>query len=101
MVWMMLTGLIEQPAPSLTGQLRQLFGILKSFREKLLKSVHPTAWLVVLIPPLVAASYQLRLKSSGYGAIAGALRTYWRLETVPPWTGFILSLQRLPTARFH
>jgi hypothetical protein len=55
----------------------------------------------VLIPPFIAAAYQLWLRLAGYGSIAEALRTYWKLETVPPWTGFILFLQRLPTARFH
>ena len=61
----------------------------------------PTAWLAVLIPPFIEAAYQLWLRLAGYGSIAEALRTYWKLETVPPWTGFILFLQRLPTARFH
>ena len=101
LLWMMLTSLIEQPADSLTGQLRQIFDILLSSRGKLVTSVYPRAWLTVLIPPLFAAAYQFWLKVSGYGSIADALRTYWRLETVPPWTGFLLFLQRIPTARFH
>jgi hypothetical protein len=55
----------------------------------------------VLIPPVCAAAYQLWLRASGLGTIAGALRTYWRLETVPPWTGFLLFVRRIPIARFH
>lgn len=101
LLWMMLTSLIERPAASLSGQLRQLFEILRSSREKLVSTVHPATWLAAVIPLLVAAGYQLWLKLAGYGTIADALRTYWRLETVPPWTGFILFLQRIPTARFH
>lgn len=101
LLWMMLTSPVEQSVPSLTGQLRQVFEIFRSHREKLLRSVPPAAWLAIFIPPLVAAGYQLWLRLAGYGTIAGALRTYWRLETVPPWTGFVLFLQRLPTARFH
>lgn len=101
LLWMMLTSLLEQPAGSLTAQLRQTFNLLVAFREKLVRSVPPAAWLTVLIPPLFAAGYQLWLRVSGYGTMAEALRTYWRLETVAPWTGFILFLQRLPTARFH
>jgi hypothetical protein len=97
----MLTSQIEQPAATLTGQLRKVLEIFASSREKLVRSVHPLAWLAVLIPPLFAAAYQLWLKLSGYGTIAEALLTYWKLETVPPWTGFILFLQRLPTARYH
>ena len=101
LLWIMMTSLIKQPAVGLIGQLRQIFEILRSARERLMKAVHPTAWLAVLIPPLVAAAYQQWLRLAGYGSIADALRTYWKLETVPPWTGFLLFLQRLPTARFH
>jgi hypothetical protein len=101
LLWMMLISIVEQPAATLTGQLRQVFEVFRSSREKLVKRVHPAAWLAVLIPPLVAVSYQLWLRLAGYGTIAGALRTYWRLETVPPWTGFVLFLRRIPTARFH
>ena len=75
--------------------------MLRSSREKLVRGVHPAAWMVVLIPPLVATGYQLWLRLAGYGSIAEALRIYWKLETVPPWTGFLLFLQRIPTARFH
>src|SRR5215207_86272 len=62
LLWMMLTSLIEQPAPGSIGQLRQLFMIFRSAREKLLKAVHPAAWLAVLIPPFIAAAYQLWLR---------------------------------------
>ena len=101
MLWMMLTSLIEKPASTLTGQLGQVFKIFRSSREKLARSIHPAAWLTILIPPVFAATYQLWLRLAGYGSIPDALRTYWRLETVPPWTGFLLFLQRIPTARFH
>jgi hypothetical protein len=101
LVWMMLVSLVEQPAPTLMGQLQQVLEILRSSGEKLASRIFPAAWLAVLIPPLVAASYQIWLKLAGFGTIAAALRTYWRLETVAPWTGFILFLQRIPTARFH
>jgi Gpi18-like mannosyltransferase len=101
LLWIMLTSLIENPADRLVGQLRQIVSLFAPSRERLVKSVHPATWLCLLIPPLFAVAYQLWLKVSGYGTIADALRTYWRLETVPPWTGFILFLQRLPTARFH
>lgn len=101
MLWMMLMSLVEQPASSPIGQIRQIVEIFRSFREKLVKSVNRLAWLALLIPPLFAASYQVWLKLSGYGTISDALRTYWRLETVPPWTGFILFLQRLPSRHFN
>ena len=101
LLWMMLTSLIEQPAADSMGQLRQLFVIFRSSREKLLTAIQPAAWLAGLIPSLIAWAYQLWLRLAGYGSIAEALRTYWKLETVPPWTGFFLFLQRLPTARFH
>jgi hypothetical protein len=101
LVWMLLASLIDQPAAGLSGQLLQLGALLRSSRERLKRAVPAPAWLAILIPPAVAAGYQFWLKLTGYGTIAGALRTYWRLETVPPWTGFLLFLQRLPNARFH
>jgi hypothetical protein len=45
--------------------------------------------------------YQIWLESAGFGTIAGALQTYWKLQTVPPWTGFLLFLQRLPMRHFN
>lgn len=101
LLWMMLMSPIERPATSLMGQLRQLVELFRSAREKLVRAVQPAVWLAVLIPPLVAWGYQLWLRRAGFGTIADALRIYWKLETVPPWMGFILFLQRLPTARFH
>ena len=100
LLWIMLMSLIQQPASGLTGQLRQILGILKSFREKPVKTVNATSWLAMFIPPLVAIAYQLWLRAAGYGTITSALRSHWRLETVPPWTGFLLFLQRLSSSRF-
>jgi hypothetical protein len=101
LLWMMLISLVEQPAASLGGQLRQILEIIRSFPQKLVRSIRPAAWFAILIPPLFSAAHQLWLRLAGYGTIADALRTYWRLETVSPWTGFLLFLQRIPTAAFH
>ena len=101
LLWMMLISLVEQPAASLPGQLRQIVEIVRSFPQKLVRSVPPVAWFAILIPPLFSAMYQLWLKLAGYGTIPSALQAHWRLETVPPWTGFLLFLQRIPTAAFH
>jgi len=101
MLWMMLVSRMEKPSPNATGQIHQILSVLKSFREAPGKVINITNSLAILIPPVVALSYQLWLKSAGYGTIAGALRTHWRLETVPPWTGFLLFLQRLSSTRFR
>jgi len=101
LLWMMLLSLVEQPAASFGGQLRQNVESVRRFPQKQVRSVPPAAWFAILIPPLFSAVYQLWLKLAGYGTIPEALHTYWRLETVPPWTGFLLFLQRIPTAAFH
>lgn len=100
-LWMIFVSLVEQPVSGLTDQFRGIFETLRSSPEKLIRTVPPAAWLAVMLPAAVAAGYQLWLSAAGFGTIAGALRTYWRLETVSPWTGFLLFLQRITTARFH
>ena len=55
-----------------------------------------TTWLAALIPVLVSTSYQYWLSWSGYGTTIDAYRKFWHLETVPPWTGILIFLQRLP-----
>ncbi len=101
MIWMLLVSLLEQPSANPIWQVREVFSLFRTGLVKKLANLGMVPWLAVLIPPLVAAGYQAWLKSAGYGTIAGALRTYWRLETVAPWTGFILFLQRLPTRHFN
>jgi hypothetical protein len=101
LLWMMLVSLVESPSASPFRQVRQVLATLRASPARLIHSIHPLNWMTLFIPPLVAASYQSWLQAAGYGTISGALRTYWRLETVPPWTGFLLFLQRIPAAAFH
>jgi hypothetical protein len=101
LLWMMLMSLVQGPAGGPGGQLRQIAKLFRSSPGRLATVIHPAAWFVVLIPLSFSAAHQLWLKLAGLGTIAGALREHWRLETVPPWTGFLLFLQRIPTARFH
>ena len=101
LLWMMLASLVEHPGTDPISQIRQLFGLEKSPARTPWQNPGVGSWLAIFIPPLAAFGYQAWLKSSGLGTIAGALRTYWRLETVPPWTGFLLFLQRLPTRHFN
>jgi hypothetical protein len=98
--WMILFRQVEQPAPGMSGQLRQVLGVLWSLRPRRITPAGVSAGLAVLFPLAAAAGYQAWLKAAGLGTIAGALREYWRLETVPPWTGVLLFLQRLANARF-
>jgi hypothetical protein len=100
LLWMILIRQVEQPAPGIQGQLRQAFGLFPSFRRWKLTPAGVSAGLAVLLPLAAAAGYQAWLKAAGLGTIAGALREYWRLETVQPWTGVLLFLQRLTNARF-
>jgi len=101
LLWMMIMSYVEQPATDPFSQVRQALDVLKSLLRKRLNFSGMFSWLPILIPPLVAILYQAWLKSAGFGTISGALRTYWKLETVAPWTGFLLFLQRLPTRHFN
>ena len=99
--WMMVMSHVEQRAADPLSQIRQALEFAKSLLRKRLNIPGMFSWLSIIIPPMVAILYQTWLKSAGSGTISGALRTYWKLETVAPWTGFLLFLQRLPTRHFN
>jgi hypothetical protein len=101
LLWMMLMSYVEQPSTDPFSQVRQALDVLKSLLRKRLNFHGMFSWFPILIPPLVAILHQTWLKSAGFGTISGALHTYWKLETVAPWTGFLLFLQRLPTRHFN
>lgn len=101
MLWMMLASLIEKPGEKPVTQVRQILGLFTSTHRSRLRLIKASSWGALFIAPIFAAAYQAWLKLAGYGTIADALRTYWRLETVMPWTGFILFLQRIPNRHFN
>lgn len=100
LLWMILASMIRQPAQGLTGQIRQVIGLFfdNASRRSLLSNWAALA--AVAGPVLVSAGYQAWLRWAGLGTIPEALRQFWRLETVLPWEGFVLFLQRIPAARF-
>src|SRR6266496_4085261 len=98
---MMLSSLVEHPAPSLLMHIRQVVEVLKSLPQRVVHAVHKTIPLAVPIPLLFASGYEAWLKLSGYGTSTEALQNYWHLQTVPPWTGFIFFLQRLSSTHFN
>ncbi len=100
MLWMMLVDLVEKPALDPLVRVRQVGELFTRYREKLLRLDNKTVWLASLTPILAAMGYQAWLYLSGYGTITDALRKYWKLETVAPWTGLILFLQRLISFHF-
>lgn len=100
LLWMMLLSLVEQPAADPVSQVRQVLGVLQSFPRRREGFPGTSSWFPVLIPPLVVMLYPAWLKFSGYGTIANALGKYFGLVTVPPWTGFLQFLQRLPSRQF-
>jgi hypothetical protein len=101
LLWMMIMSRVERPAKDPFLQVRQALEVLKSLPRQRINIPGMFSWFSILIPPLIALLYQAWLKSAGFGTISGALRTYWKLETVTPWTGFLLFLQRLPTRHFN
>lgn len=101
MLWMMLASLVDPLDPHPFNQVRQVLGLFRSGQIRRLRAIPLASWLALLIPFVCAAAYQAWLKAAQLGTIAEALRVYWRLETVLPWTGFLLFLQRLPTRHFN
>jgi hypothetical protein len=101
MLWLILSSLLAKPAADPWQHVGQVLKLIRSFRNRIEPAVDKTAWLAIAIPILFSIGYQAWLKISGYGTITAALQKYWQLETVAPWTGFILFLQRIPTRHFN
>jgi hypothetical protein len=53
------------------------------------------AWLATLLPAVCLGLYLLWTRRIGPGAPYNILATYWGIQTVPPWEGFRLFLNRL------
>jgi hypothetical protein len=101
LVWLVLSSLIAKPSSDPWQQVGQVIKLIPAFRKRIGPAVDKTAWLAIPIPLLCSLGYQAWLKISGYGTITAALHKYWGLETVAPWTGFLLFLQRLSTRHFN
>jgi hypothetical protein len=95
LLWMMFASLLPNPSASSIQQIKQALGNLR-----FLRSLRPFQIFLAAVPALVAAGYQIWLKMVGLGTINGALIQHWNIETVTPWTGFYLFLQRLFTMKF-
>jgi hypothetical protein len=95
LLWMMFASLLPNPFTSSIQQIKQAGSNLR-----LLRSLRPFQIFLASVPALVAAGYQVWLKMHGLGTINGALIQHWNIETVAPWTGFYLFLQRLFTVKF-
>ena len=100
MLWLMLVSLLEKPSSTILGQLRQILALFTDFRRKIVASEYKLTWFATLIPIGASAAYQTWLYYSGLGTITVALKEYWHLETVMPWTGFLLFINRLFFTKF-
>jgi hypothetical protein len=99
-LWMGVITLVDLPAATAIGQVRQVLRLFKDLRSRFLVTMDKSIWLAVVVPVLVSVAFRAWLQLAGFGTIPEALRRYWKLETVMPWEGFILFLQRLSTARW-
>ncbi len=100
LLWMMLTSLIPNLETSLLAQVRQVWNLLVTNFKAVTQAGHKLTWLSALIPVFVAASYQAWLRASRLGSMTAALKAYWHIQTVAPWTGFWMFLQRLFTTHY-
>jgi hypothetical protein len=91
LLWLLFVSQLEAPARQPWAQIRQVWA---------LKPRPRLAWLAALMPLLAFAAYQLWLQVSGFGTVTTALNTYWKIQTVWPWEGVALFIQRLFTMRF-
>lgn len=90
LLWLMFSSLTPNLSKDPIQQLRQALSSLH-----LIKSLRLSWIALAATPVLTMLGYQAWLKLSGLGTVVGALSQYWRIETVAPWTGFYLFIQRL------
>jgi hypothetical protein len=95
LLWLMFSSLLPASSQNPLEQIKQGLNHLP-----LLKSLRLSWIFLAAIPVLVMLGYQTWLKLSGLGTVVGALNQYWRIQTVAPWTGFYLFLQRLFSLEF-
>ena len=96
LIWLVLSSRVPDLDKNPLKQIKQVLGNVAWTKS-------PRIYWTLLLsagPVLVAAGYQLWLKVSGFGSIDTTLSQYWKIETVAPWTGFYLFIQRLFTLKF-
>jgi hypothetical protein len=100
LLWMMLINLIQIPEKHPWQQIRQVGAFLKrSFKDRSFAFLYRFEWLALFMPVLTFAVYQTWMKLTGFASIDSALNTYWKIQTVLPWEGFFLFVQRLFTMK--
>jgi hypothetical protein len=88
LLWMFLVNCAEARNQKLGRQVREIW---KSAWVCLTRP----AWLWTLLPAAAIGIYLLAMRLSRHGAPSNVLETYWGIETVPPWEGVRLFLDRL------
>jgi hypothetical protein len=96
---MIVAGMWEKDPHVFTGFRQYMKIALHRLRQK---RAHPfwDAGLAVIIPLLLAVGYQAWLNAAGLGTTSDVLQKYWHMDTVAPWSGLILFLQRIPTNHY-
>jgi hypothetical protein len=99
LTWMMLAQASGTPEKQVWQQIVQVWQSFQTMLKNRFSS-RRLVWLAPFIPLGVFVGYQLWMRFVGYGTVYDNLNTHWKIQTVLPWEGFILFLQRLFTTRF-
>lgn len=98
LLWMMLINQLDISEKQPAKQIRQAWILLQESLKN--RCGLKLKWFAALIPLLAFIGYQLWMRVAGLGTVYTALNTHWKIQTVLPWEGFFLFLQRLFTTRF-
>lgn len=100
LVWMVLASNVDDPKVQPWGQMLQVWVSLQTnLKKKEFSSLFPKL-LVSLVPFLTFIAYEGWMSFAGFGTVFTALNKYWKIQTVSPWDGFFLFVQRLFTTQF-
>ncbi len=100
LLWMLLINLIDVPEKQPLKQIMQVWAFLKAaLKNRSFGFLYRLEWLAALLPFFTFIGYQAWLRFSGLGDVSAALNAHWKIQTVLPWHGFFLFLQRLFTMK--
>ncbi len=101
LAWLWLASLVEVHTTGTTplGQARKVVGLVtsRSGWRNIFASLRSSVWVGLLLPFLAFAGFSVAMRVLNLSSLTGTLNSFWYIQTVMPWTGLMLFVERLLT----